>query len=312
MFELELLFANVVVPTAMVLAVCLLVLHKSTLHFVHLALAVCSGLAIWAAFALRIGFAWWPEDAWQKVPVAAMLVTAVAIAIDLVRSQRVRTHANSSASEKSSTSVRLTPPRFTIELFQGVALAAIVACAAWLIFPTGGGWTSVLDQRYQWCAVITLAVSFGWWGIAGCQPAVASTVGLATTLLLIASAFLNSLSMMKVTEPLIAIATVLGLCSLIDLRLTGRRVLPIMLAPTLFAMSGFIEHANLQSYLDLPRTLYFLAMLSPAILALVARTAQQKSTRLAIGLTIVLALVLAAAIGGWAYTASDAGHADEW
>ncbi|MDX1926817.1 MAG: hypothetical protein SFV81_09875 [Pirellulaceae bacterium] len=312
MFELEVLFANVIVPAAMVLLVCLLVLHKSTLRLVHLALAVCSGLAIWAAFALRIGFAWWPEDAWQKVPVAAMLVTAVAVVIDLVRSKPVRTPASSPATENASASVRLNPQRFTLELFQGAALAAIVACAAWLIFPTGGGWDSVLDQRYQWCAVITLAVSFSWWGIAGCQPAVASAVGLATIPLLIASAFLNSLSMMKVTEPMIAIATVLGLCSLIDWRLTGRRTLPIMIAPTLFAMSGFVQHANLQSYLDLPRTLYFLAMLSPAIVALVARTSQQKSKRLAIGLTIVLALVLAAAIGGWAYTASDAGHADEW
>jgi hypothetical protein len=311
-FELEILFANVVVPATTVLVGCLLVLHKSTIHFVHLALTVCSGLAIWAAFAVRNGFAWWPEDAWQKVPVTAMLVMAMAFVMDLFRSQLVRTSLNSAALEKAATSIRQSPRPFTLELVQGVVLAATVAFAAWLIFPTGQGWTSIQDQQFLWCVVMTLAASFGWWGLAGCQPAVASTVGFATIPLLIAGAFLTSLSMMKVTEPLIAIATALGLCSLIDLRLTGRRSLPIMIAATLFSMSGFIAHANFQSYLDLPRTLYFLAMLSPAIIALVARISQRKSTRFAIGLTIVLALGLAASIGAWAYNAGDVGHADEW
>ena len=308
MFELQILLANIVVPAATILIVCLLTLRN---NFTHLVIAASSGLAIWAAFAIRVGFAWWPEDAWQKVPVAAILISTMAIIVDSFRQKLVRSKDNASSAEdvsKANPKLRST----SLDLVFVVAIAAAAARAAMLIYPSGDAWASIQDQRVQWCVVMTLAASLGWWGLAGCQPSVASTVGFATIPLLIASAFLNSLSMMKVTEPLIAIATVLGLCSLIDLRLSGRRSLPVMIAPTLFAMSGFIAHANFQSYLGLPRTLYFLAMLSPAIVALVARMAQQKTTRFAIGLTVVLALLLAVSIGAWAYIEGEVRHADEW
>lgn len=268
--------------------------------------AAGSGLAICLALAIRNGFSWWPEDAWKKVPIAALIVTCVAILADLMRAVPLLNSTTVSAEELSRRSSPSVPAYVRL-----IAIAIAVASAAWLIFPRGDAWSELQSQQGWWCVVITLAASLAWWGIAGCRSPVAITVGLATIPLLIASAFLTSLSIMKVTEPLIAVATVLGLSSLIDLR-HNDRALPIVIAPTVFAMSGFVAHANFQSYLNLPRTLYFLAMLSPAIIALAARMAQRKSTRFAIGITVVLALMLAVAIGTWAYIAGEVGSADEW
>ncbi len=191
-------------------------------------------------------------------------------------------------------------------------MAAAALVAAWLIFPRGETWAELQSEQNQWCLVIALSASLAWWGIAGCRPAVSIAVGFATIPLLIASAFLTSLSIMKITEPLIAVATVIGLCSLIDLRLTGRGSLPIMFAPALFAMTSFIAHANFQSYLGLPRTLYFLAMFSPALVALAARMSQRNSTRVAIATTVCMALLIAATMAGWTYVAGEVGAEPEW
>jgi hypothetical protein len=309
-FELQILLGNAVAPAAILLIgffacrILPLDLRSRAIPFV---LSACSGLAICVALAIRNGFAWWPEDAWQKVPAAALIVTAVAIIAESVRSRKT---ACTGVAPAQRVSPQTNSMAMAIVQWAGIAIAA--ACTAWLIFPRGDAWAELQSQQNQWCIVIALAASFGWWGVAGCHPPVASTVGLATIPLLIANAFVTSLSIMKVTEPLIAVATVIGLCSLIDLRLAGRRSLPMMIAPTLFAMSGFIAHASFQSYLGLPRALYLLTMLSPAIVALVARTAQRKSTRFAIGATVVLALMLAVAIGIWGYIAGEVGSADDW
>lgn len=311
MFELQILFGNVVAPLAIVLTGYLAlsrIFHRRAVAFV---LAACSGIAIWTALVIRTGFSWWPEDAWQRVPVAAMIVSAVAMLVGFIQLKAMRSKQTLDPNE-TSPATRGEPRRSASDLIYCIAIAMVTAVAAWLIYPRGEAWAELQNQQFQWWAVITLAASFGWWGIAGCQPVVASTVGLATIPLLIASAFLTSLSMMKVTEPLIAVATVLGLCSRIDLRLAGQRSLPIMFAPTLFAMSGFVAHACFQSYLNLPRTLYVLAMLSPAILALVARMAQRKSTPFAIKVTVGLALLLTFAIGSWAYIGGEVGSGEEW
>jgi hypothetical protein len=262
-------------------------------------IAAGSGLAIYLSLAIRNGFSWWPEDAWRKVPVAALIVSCVAIIADLLRAKHLPNSATASAEALSRRNSPSVPAYFRL-----ISIAIAVASAAWLIFPRGDAWSELQSQQGMWCVVITLAASLAWWGIAGCRSPVATTVGLATIPLLIASALLTSLSIMKVTEPLIAVATVLGLCSLLDLR-RNDRALPIAIAPTVFAMSGFIAHANFQSYLNLPRTLYFLAMLSPAIIALAARMAQRKTTRFAIGITVMLSLLLAGAIGSWAYIAGE-------
>ena len=118
---------------------------------------------------------------------------------------------------------------------------------------------------------------------------------------------------MKVTEPLIAVAAVLGVCSILDLRFLKRKSLPLVFCPPLYLRcQALLLIANFQSYLHLPRTLYFLAMLSPAVVALVARMTQRKSTRFAIACTIGLALLLAFGIAAWTYVAGDVGAESEW
>lgn len=304
MFELQVLLANVVAPATIVLSGFLLLPRKLRKQALHLMLTALGGIAIWTAFGIRIGFAWWPEDAWQKVPVAALIVTVVALLAELFRSSRKPDFVEQNINDAHRQS-----GRSATQLMQCGVIAIAAGFAAWLVYPRGEGWVEVQNQQFQWCAVITLAVSLSWWGLAGCKRSLGPMVGLATIPVLIAGAFLTSLSMMKVTEPLVAIATVIGLCSLIDLR-TGHRSIPLVIAPSMFAMSGFIEHANFQSYLTLPRTLYFLAMLSPAMLSLVARMAQRKSQKFAIIATFGLALALFLAISVWTYIAGEVGEAD--
>lgn len=311
MFELQILLANVAAPLAILLIGYLAIPGKFRPRAMAFVLAVCSGLAIWVALSIRNGFTLWPEDAWQKVPAVSMIVTVVALLADGFRKRSSPLELSSNAAE-TQTTTRVKSKRSVLDLIHGVALAVIVAAGTWLIYPHGEAWAELQDQQSQWCIVLALTASLCFWGIAGCQPIIASTVGLATIPLLIASAYLSSLSMMKVTEPLIAIATVIGVCSLADLFLSGRRSLPIMIAPTLFAMSGFIAHANFQSYLNLPRTLYFLAILSPAIIALVARMTQRKSTQFAIGVSTLLALLLASSISTWGYFAAESTGPDGW
>ena len=318
-FELQILVGNVVAPAAMLLLTWLACAalpdpHRSRLT--PLALAASSSVAIWIALAARNGFAGWPEDAWQKIPIAALIVSAAAIIAALLRSPTLTADPISEAKHSVQAHPLASPKAHrtssSSSIVQWIAIAAAALSAAWLIFPRGDAWAELQNDQAQWCLVIALSTSLAWWGIAGCRPAVSSAVGLATIPLLIASAFLTSLSIMKITEPLIAVATVIGLCSLIDLRLTGHKSLPIMLAPALFAMASFIAHANFQSYLGLPRTLYFLAMLSPALVALAARISQRKSTRVAIAATFCMALLLAATMAAWTYVAGDVGAEPEW
>lgn len=319
MFELQILFGNVFVPALLVIVSSIasqFLPAPSRTRFTPLILTVTSGVAICSAMAIRNGFAWWPEDAWQRVPSAALFVTAAAVGIATLVN-RSGSAIDSSVGEgegedRAESTASLSSNASPLAIVQWFAIAVVAFIAAWLVFPSGESWAELQSQRFLWCSVIALAASLAWWGIVGCQPGVAITVGLATIPLLIASAFLTSLSIMKVTEPLIAVATVLGICSLLDLRKKVRRSLPMLFAPTLFAMSGLIAHANFQSYLGLPRTLYFLAMLSPAIIALAARMAQRKSTRFAVVLTICLALLLSAGIIAWTYVTGDVGAEPEW
>lgn len=309
MFELQILFGNVIAPAAFMIVGWIVVRFlplEARARFSPTVMALISGAAIWAAIAIRNGFAWWPEDAWQQVPIAALIVAFVAVTGELLRGR-----IESRTSMQSDSSVE-TQRSSTTAVIQWTAVALAAAFGAWLTFPSGETWAELQSQRNQWCLVIALASSLAWWGIAGCKEPVAVTIGFATIPLLIASAFLTSLSIMKVTEPLIAVATVLGIASLFDWRSKVRKSLPVVFAPALFAMSGFIAHASFQSYLGLPRTLYFLAMLSPAIVALAARTSQRKSTRVAIALTICVALTLAAIISVWTYIAGEVGAEPEW
>jgi len=306
MFELQILFGNVVAPAAVLLiswlaCAALPAPHRSRLT--PLVLAASSGVAIWTALAVRNGFAWWPEDAWQKVPIAALIVSALAIVAELFSPQAVQ----SEQADKIPIA-----DKEAVASPNSLRRSSAASIVQWLVITVAAVAAELQSEQNQWCLVIGLSVSLAWWGISGCRPPVAIAVGFATLPLLIASAFLTALSIMKITEPLIAIATVIGLCSFIDLRLTGRRSLPIIFAPTLFAMTSFIAHANFQSYLGLPRTLYFLAMFSPAIVSLIARMTQRKSARVAIAATICMALILAAAMAGWTYVAGDVGAEQEW
>ena len=341
MFELQILFGNIVAPAAILLfswLACAAIPATHRSRWTTVVLGLSSSIAIWTALAVRNGFAWWPEDAWQKVPIAALIVLFTTIIAELFRSKLLQPDVTeqNSFEQNSSNEANANPvvinkpaalpnsvhPTSTASIVQWIAITVGALAAAWLIFPRGDSWAELQSEQNQWCLVIALSASLAWWGIAGCRPVVAITVAFATISLLIASAFLTSLSIMKITEPLIAVATVIGLCSLIALRLGGLKassqhphrpsLLPMMLAPTLFTKASFIAHASFQSYLGLPRTLYFLAMLSPAIVALVARMSQRKSTGVAIAATISVALILAASLAAWTYVAGEVGAEPEW
>ncbi len=319
MFELQILFGNLVAPLVIAVATWFTCrfLPASQRGWLYPELMTVGGsVAIWAAIAIRNGFSWWPEDAWQQVPTAALLVTLVSLVVVWINHRSESTHvadrSELPSNNEHSTSQHSARRSSISVLIHGGAVTLAAFAAAWLAFPSGEAWAELQSQRAQWCLVIALATGLTWWGTAGCKPATTTAVGFSMIPLLIASAFLTSLSIMKVTEPLIAVATVLGICSVADAWQSGRKALPVLIAPAMFAMSGFIANANFQSYLGLPRTLYFLAMLSPAIVALAARMAQRKSNRVSIAVTLGAAVLLALGIAAWTYVAGDVGAEPEW
>ncbi len=165
MFELQILFGNVVAPAAVLLfswlaCAALPAPHRSRLT--PLVLAASSSVAIWIALAARNGFAWWPEDAWQKIPIAALLVSATAIIAALLRSPPLTADPTFKAEQSNQAGPLASPKALrttTTSIVQWIAMAAAALVAAWLIFPRGETWAELQSEQNQWCLVIALAVA---------------------------------------------------------------------------------------------------------------------------------------------------------
>jgi hypothetical protein len=231
--------------------------------------------AVWIAFALRTQWAAWHEDAWMRLPVAVALVALSA-----------------------AVTAGLTKPGW---VWTVRVLAVAIASAT--IFPTGEAWEFLLPTRYQWLALITLSTCVGWILCHALAPQLAAILSLNWIVLLVAAAYLTSQSFLKVTEPLMAVASVLGCLSLLSLRSGAPRMVSWAAGPCLFATSAAIASAQFNSFLGLPDALSWYAMLTPALLALAtyrfAGSAGHGGSGKYALICVVVALVLAATLIGW-------------
>jgi hypothetical protein len=132
-----------------------------------------------------------------------------------------------------------------------------------------------------------------------------------------AAAFLTAQSFMKVTEPLLAISAVIG-CFAIAVLVTGKQgLLPGAAGPCLAAFGAAVANAQFNSYLGLSDYLSWLAIFSPAWVALcalpwIARRppADAKNWPAALATAIGAAIVVAAVVV-WTQLAAGGGE-EEW
>lgn len=252
------------------------------------AISACSVLAIWTAFALRNEWAWWHTDAWMRMPVA---VAVVGLAAWVTAGMQVRWLAWSIRS-------------------------VVVLTAAVAIFPTGEAWEFLLPRRSLWLASMTLSTLLGWTSMAWRKPQPAAVLGLSWILLLVGDAYLAGQSFLRVTEPLLAVASVLGCLSLLSLRAGSSPWVAIASGPCLFATSGFLASAQFNSFLGLPDSLTWFAMFCPALVAVATQWltghlgpgAQSKRYMVA---CVSISIALALAIGGWTTWLLPSGD-EEW
>ncbi len=306
MFELTVLGINVILPSILTLLGVALGYRLSgavesrheterplesnrTVELVRgVCVAAASALAIWSAVALRNEWAIWHEDAWMRLPTGVALV-ALAAAV--------------------TTGMNFV---WLAWLIRGVA----VLTAALAIFPSGEAWGDLLPTKNLWLASITLSTLVAWFLMERRGSRDAAVLGLSWILLLIVAAYLTSQSFLKVTEPLMAVASVLGCLSLLSLRRGSSSWVATAVGPCLFAFSAAVASAQFNSFLGLPDALSWLAMASPGIAAALTQWtsvghSQIGSRKKNLWATLLVCLLMAVAIVAWTQWALPSGG-EEW
>jgi hypothetical protein len=240
-----------------------------------LVISGATAAALGVAFGLRNGWALWHEDAWMRWPTAVVLVAlAGAVTAGLTSSWLV----------------------WTLRI-----LATLIASG--VIFPTGEAWGFLWPARFQWWAVMTISTVVGWSLCHVQPPKLAAFLGLNWIVLLVAAAYLTSQSFLKVTEPLMAVASVLGCLSLFSLGGRTSQWVSLAAGPCLFATSAAVASAQFNSFLGLPDRLSWFTMATPSLLAVAAygfttASATRGPGRYAV-LCLIVSLALAATVIGW-------------
>ncbi len=252
-------------------------------------LSLTAVAAIWAAFGLRTEFVLWPQDAWKRLPQSVALVALGGILTQWIPNTFIR---------------------WTLRLVTLVG-AAIV------IFPTGEAWQELTKDRSAWIAAMSLSSFLGWLLISYQTPRRQAVVGFGWIFLFASCAFLTAQSFLKVTEPLLAVASVVGCVSIAScLSRNSQQLLPAVAGPCLFALSVAVASAQFNSYLGLSNWLSWLGMSSPAMAAAVSmlvpatQDGQVRLTRWHALATVITCLLLAGAIVGWTQVAAASG--EEW
>ncbi|RMF44845.1 MAG: hypothetical protein D6753_01490 [Planctomycetota bacterium] len=211
----------------------------------RVAYAVLFGSSLYLAFALR--GTWWPswDEFWQRIPIAAGGIALAGI---------LPLRAGGRGGSAALWAVRL----------------AVVVGAGYLVFPSGPGWEFLASTRVPWLGAMALAAVVPWIVLSMVNRTVAGHLLLASLPAWAAAGFLTSQSFMKVTEPMLAVATLSGSAGLTLLCL--RRVPPLAagLGALHFVGAAAIAQAQFNSYLGLPDGCSWFAMLLPAGLAAMA------------------------------------------
>lgn len=270
MFEFQVLLANVIVPSAIVLAFVLSAFaigrrkrHESDLDEndldrepvqgglpeseqlsgVQVAVgAVAAGLAIFVAFGMRIDFSFWPEDAWQRVAIASVIVAGTTALSALILRGR---H----------------PTLLSVPVFVGLFVAAGV------IFPTGEAWEFLQKEKVRWYSFLIIVPIVCLLASGRFSGRLLGTLALAWIPATVAAAFLTSQSFMKVTEPILAYASVLGVLGIARLIRKDSQFLVGAIPPVIFALAGSVSQAQFNSFLGLRNALSFAAISQVAVVA---------------------------------------------
>ncbi len=310
MFEIKVLAANVLLPAGMMLVA--IVVHwwlirrdaandqqveqesgasdheagqKTRLpQFAEALTGMLSGLAILGAYALRIDWTLWPQDSWARIPSAACIVALAAVIASFMPA------------------VIGWPLRF-----------GGLAFAAYSVFPRGEAWEDLASQETLWVGAVALGTGPAWLAITYLPPRIAGTLSAAWILLAVAAAFLTAQSFMRVTEPMMAVASIFGMVA-IGTWIVGSPVLiQGGIGPALFAMSAGSSNAQLNSYLGITNYLPTLAILAPACAAIVAALLPMAEQRWGRRMAVAIAccVILSVVIIVWTQTVAGGGE-EEW
>jgi hypothetical protein len=250
MFELEILFANVIAP-ALVFGFAGLAYRWLPDHLANsvgtVLWSLSAVIAIVVAFGLRNGFAIWPEDAWQRIPQASVIIAASTILSELFLQK----------SKKIAVAFQL-------------LIVLVLGLATYFVFPSGTGWEDLQKEFPRWLLVLVIGCG-GTVILAGRlsnrRAAVLGFLGIPWTMV---AAYLVSQSFIKVTEPILAVATVLGMASILSWKVEKSRPLHCVSGPLLFVVAAALAHGKFYSYLDTPAAVYQAVIIAPILAATVA------------------------------------------
>lgn len=336
MFELQILFANIVLPIVIsVVAIGLAVLvwrsspasevGTSTENLplgnsdVQASLAsspatvVITGLAAMAsiavAFQMRNGFEAWPEDSWRRIPHATVIVALAGVLTTFL-------------------------PAFPRWILRAGALAV----ASWMVFPVGESWEFLAERKMLWLAAMALAPFVGWVCVGRCSVGQSAALGFGWIMCFATATLLTAQSFLKVTEPMFAVSSVIGCFAIATLRWKlkpSASWLDGAAGPCLFAYAAFIANAQFNSYAGITDWLSFLAMFTPAVAGLLsvvffpfdagglttadsaqgAKNARRGAAMLLPCATLLLCVATAAPVAVWTYYAAGLGEQsseEEW
>ena len=245
--------------------------------------------AIWLAFGLRVGFAWWPEDAWARIPVAIGIVGVGSIC------------------------GVWSPNAWLAWTVRGAG----VLLASWVVIPTGEAWEFLQPSLPVWVGVLVVSPLLAWWLLERREDRQAGVLGLGWILCLAAAAFLSK-DFLRVTEPILAKAVVLGCASLATLVSARRELVSAVSGICLFGCGAAIANAQFNSFLGLPDGLSWLAIASPALAALIShpfsstrRTAEPPRKRQLL-VAVLACLLMAICVVVWLSIASGPVGESEW
>ena len=185
-----------------------------------------------------------------------------------------------------------------------------------MVFPTGEAWEFLLPERTTWIAIISVCSLIAWCLGDQHHRKIPGVLCLAFIPLLAASAMLMAQSFLGVTEPMLAVSSVLGCVALVGLWAKIRWLADRAMGPSLFCAAACISNAQFNSYLGLTNWISFLAVAAPALVAGVSLPFVSNSSAgkkwIGVVVTLGLAFCLAAGLVIWTMSLTAGGGEEDW
>ncbi len=240
--------------------------------------------ALWMAFGLRVGWTFWPEDSWTRLP-----------------------HLFALAGFGCWCSCLTANKPLPLKAVGWILCAVCIGIAADLMIPTGESWLFLLPKKSLWWSLMWAGPLLSQWSGQRMERRTVACLGLAWILCIAACAFLTS-SFLRITEPLFAISSILGCAGLGTLLSKRTNYLACLTGPSTFAVAAIVANAQFNSYAGLPDSLSWLAMSSLPLAALLTWAVGRRADpphllcKPAIFMALIACLSLAAAIAARTYT----------